>query len=617
MKKDFRIEGMSCTSCAMQIEEVVSAIGGVSSASVSYEASEMHVDFEINVVSEEVITAAIAERGYKAIPINESDDSLEADNKSSIKTKILKSLGLVVIAVALYFILTNTAVFNFVPEVSESMGYGLLFIVGLLTSVHCIAMCGGINLSQCVAYRSDSDTSVASKLKPSLLYNTGRVISYTLIGGIVGALGSVVSFSGTARGIVVLVAGAFMITMGLNMINIFPWLRKIVPRMPKRLSSKIISARAGRGPLVVGLFNGFMPCGPLQTMQLYALGTGSFLAGAFSMFMFSIGTVPLMFGLGALSTFLTGKFTKKLMKVSAVVVIVLGVIMLGRGLNQAGVSTAIAAEQPGNIAAVQEEVQLVSTDMKAGEYEPIMVQSGVPVRWTINAEESELNGCNNPVTIPKYGIEKRLVPGENIIEFTPTNEGDIVYTCWMGMISGNIRVVADIAQVNGDEIEQITDREPLYQLDTVGEVCGTIGLDSESCTAVQDAELDAASDAAVAIGVIQNGVQRVSIDVDGYVFSSSLVILQRGVSTEWFINGKSLNSCNQTLIFPTYQARLDLQEGENLIEFIPHESFSFSCWMGMINGYVAVVDDIKNYDLETIILEAEGAAEASSGGCCG
>jgi len=81
------------------------------------------------------------------------------------------------------------------------------------------------------------------------------------------------------------------------MLNIFPVLRKITPRMPKIFGRKISNAK-NKGPLLVGLLNGFMPCGPLQAMQLYALGTGSFIAGATSMFMFSLGTVPLMFGLG-------------------------------------------------------------------------------------------------------------------------------------------------------------------------------------------------------------------------------------------------------------------------------------------------------------------------------
>ena len=81
-------------------------------------------------------------------------------------------------------------------------------------------MCGGINLSQCVNAGAEGGND--AKLKPSLLYNLGRVTSYTIIGGIVGAIGAAVSFSGWARGLVAIVSGLFMIIMGLSMTGLFP-----------------------------------------------------------------------------------------------------------------------------------------------------------------------------------------------------------------------------------------------------------------------------------------------------------------------------------------------------------------------------------------------------------
>jgi len=81
------------------------------------------------------------------------------------------------------------------------------------------------------------------QLMPSFLYNLGRVISYTVVGGVVGALGSVISFSGAAKGVVAIISGVFMVIMGLNMLNIFPVLRKITPRMPKIFGRKISNAK--------------------------------------------------------------------------------------------------------------------------------------------------------------------------------------------------------------------------------------------------------------------------------------------------------------------------------------------------------------------------------------
>lgn len=179
------------------------------------------------------------------------------------------------------------------------------------------------------------------------------------------------------------------------------------------------------------------------------------------MFLFSLGTVPLMFGLGAISTFMSSKFTHRLAKASAVLIMVLGIIMVSRGFNLLGFDTAVASPESGvraagSIARVEGNVQTVTTDLEPGWYAPIILQRGIPVRWTIRAERSDLNGCNNPVVIPQYGVEKKLVPGDNIIEFTPTEEGNVTYTCWMGMIKGKISVVADINNVDPEEVPEAT-----------------------------------------------------------------------------------------------------------------------------------------------------------------
>jgi len=177
-------------------------------------------------------------------------------------------------------------------------------------------------------------------------------------------------------------------------------------------------------------------------MQLYALGTGSFLTGALSMFLFSLGTVPLMFAFGAFSSILSSKFTKNMMKISALLVIILGVVMGNRGFSLAGINIAdmINLAQDNKIANadIKDGYQTVTTKLESGKYQPIKVYAGVPLKWTIVVEEGTLNGCNNEIIIPSYGKQQKLKLGENLIEFTPTQAGTITYTCWMGMISSTI-----------------------------------------------------------------------------------------------------------------------------------------------------------------------------------
>jgi hypothetical protein len=200
-------------------------------------------------------------------------------------------------------------------------------------------------------------------------------------------------------------------------------------------------------------------------MQLYALGTGSLLAGAFSMLVFSLGTVPLMLAFGLAAALVPRRFLPVMVKASAVLVMFLGVVTFSRAATLAGIplpsydrapvpgvfaaSTAVAVKKdPLIVAKLGNGVQTVTTEFKDGYYVPFVVQAGLPLKWTIRVTARELNGCNNPVTVPSYGITKKLVAGDNLVEFTPKKTGTIVYTCWMGMVSSRISVVSDLEKAS-------------------------------------------------------------------------------------------------------------------------------------------------------------------------
>jgi plastocyanin domain-containing protein len=98
--------------------------------------------------------------------------------------------------------------------------------------------------------------------------------------------------------------------------------------------------------------------------------------------------------------------------------------------------------------------QVVETRLEPGRYTPIIVQKGIPVKWTIRAEEGDINGCNGTLIIPGMDITRKLVPGDNLIEFTPDEAGTIPYSCWMGMIRSTIKVVEDVTNVSNSDIVQ-------------------------------------------------------------------------------------------------------------------------------------------------------------------
>ena len=448
-RKVLIIDGMTCINCQNKIEQELKNTAGISKVQVSYSKGQAEIEFNPEIVTLNRIAAIIEKLDYTVI-----------DKKQADSLKWVRRIGILAVIILLYYLLQHFGILNLlVPSMlaDSQMSYGMLFIVGLLTSVHCIAMCGGIHLSQCIPSRNAENTSSSriNVIMPSVLYNAGRVVSYTAVGFVLGGAGMILtggSGSGMPlllQGILKITAGLFMMIMGINMLGIFPALRKLQIRFPRKSVIKINQKkRTEKRPFVVGLLNGLMPCGPMQSMQIIALGSGKPISGALAMLMFSLGTVPLMLGLGSLVSALGKKYTKLVMQTGAILVVVLGLAMLSQGAGLAGIrldrisqvsdgakelDTAVIA-QSGNI-------QYVESNLDFGTYPEITVYTGIPVKWTINVPEEVINGCNYKMIVKTYGITHEFTPGKNVIEFTPGEPGTVQYTCWMGMIYGEINVV--------------------------------------------------------------------------------------------------------------------------------------------------------------------------------
>ncbi|MBU5478902.1 sulfite exporter TauE/SafE family protein [Eubacterium sp. MSJ-13] len=464
IKKQMRIGGMSCVNCQNRIEKELNDTKGVLQIKVSYGTGIADIVYDGDAITQDKIFDVIKKTGYEVL-----------DENSGQKQDVVRNIALLIIIAVLYIILQQSGILNLlVPGklADTKMGYGMLFVIGLITSVHCIAMCGGINLTQCIPKNNVNDIvdnnvdnsitdnsinnvkseSRFSYLKPAVLYNLGRVISYTAIGFILGLVGMfIVGNSGTGisvlfQGILKIIAGIFMVIMGINMLDIFPALRRFSLRVPRFIGVKINKKKSdSKQPIVIGTLNGLMPCGPLQSMQIVAFGSGNPVAGAFAMFMFSLGTVPLMLGFGAAVSALGKRFSKKVMGVGAVLVVVMGLAMLSQGGSLSGLTSNIFVNTKNNNTAdekaeLTDGVQIVKSTLQSGSYPNITVSAGIPVKWVIDVPKGSINGCNYKMVLSEYGIEHTFTEGENIIEFTPEKTGTVSYTCWMGMIHGSIYV---------------------------------------------------------------------------------------------------------------------------------------------------------------------------------
>ncbi|MDR0584356.1 MAG: sulfite exporter TauE/SafE family protein [Treponema sp.] len=618
-----RIGGMTCVSCQNRIEKKLKSTVGVEEAAVNFNTGTATVTWNPSVVTFNEIKAAIEQLDYRVLD-------------GEAKTPFTEIIGTLVIILSLYVLLRGLGVSTITsafPLAEAGMGYGMLFVIGLITSFHCVAMCGGINLSQCIPAaavpqegkrRTQNDRWKV--LFPSIFYNAGRVISYTAAGIIVGALGSVVSVSGQFQGVVQLIAGVFMVIMGINMLGIFPWLRRFNLRMPKIFAKKIDEQKSGnKNPLIIGLLNGLMPCGPLQAMQLYALSTGSPVAGGFSMFLFSMGTVPLMFGIGALSSVLSKKFTRRVMKIGAILVTVMGMTMFtyGRGLSGFNLNIAdriIAAINPfaskttsnnGETFTpiIENGVQIVNSTLKGGRYPAITVQQGIPVKWIITAPQGSINGCNNRMIIREYKIEHRFSPGENVIEFTPEKTGRFSYSCWMGMIRSSITVVEE-----GQNMAGIGEPD-------LNPVPAGVAIPTDN---VVLAEIQGAEEYGFPY-------QTITINLQDDGMDPAIVVLQRNMPALLTISNDSLDPGNSSLIFPAYYTRIDINRGDNILQLMPTDDFDFSTGDNVFYGYVKIVDELNNIDgididaikaevgnFETRIYpDAYFEEAAAQGACCG
>lgn len=439
MKTTIIIKGMTCSHCELLIDTTLLSINGVTSSESNYIKGEVAFEYEQTLVDKNAIIASIESLGYQAI----------SDKHALVSSKALTFIFILLLLLVGYFILRFSYLlsFDFIPSVRQSMGYGSLFFIGILSSLHCVAMCGSICMSQ--SSKTITQKNISKKtMHPSLLYNLGRLTSYTIIGAIIGGIGSILSFNGQLKGYITLFISLIMLLMALKMIRLYPnflpntFRFRNVQRKHFLKLQHFLNRHTAKSPFFVGLANGFMPCGPLQSIQLYALGTGSVIEGALSMFYFSLGTFPLMFGIGFISNLLQNHVSKSLHRLSGLLIFVLALTMFSRGAALAGI--VLPMEYTGTIvksALVEENLQEVRITLSSNKYPSIQVQEDIPVKLIIEVDEKNLNGCNNPLTLPTYQLEKTLVPGENILYFTPTESGKSLYTCWMGMIRGTIEVV--------------------------------------------------------------------------------------------------------------------------------------------------------------------------------
>jgi uncharacterized protein len=357
--------------------------------------------------------------------------------------------GVILISLALWYILDQFGALNFSPTVDNSAGLVAVFGIGLVASISsCTAILAGLILALSANHaKRHSSESSHDRLRPHVLFNLGRLLGFGVFGAIVGFVGSLLVLTPTFNAVFILFVAVMMIGIGVSLLELVP-AGRFQFRPPKKLSKKILKLQDSDHPavpFVLGALTFFLPCGFTQSMQLFALGTGSPVGAAVIMMVFALGTVPALFGIGAAASMTKGKMLKRLTQVAGVLVLVIGFSQFQNGMTLMGFTLPESSNAYSEVSEVSVNIvdgkQVIQMEVaSAGFYSPDVLQvvEGVPVDWEIYGPK--FMGCFDTIISRSLGISERLSPGNNVISFTPTRVGAHTFSCSMGMSRGTIVV---------------------------------------------------------------------------------------------------------------------------------------------------------------------------------
>ena len=203
--------------------------------------------------------------------------------------------------------------------------------LGFLGSFHCIGMCGPIAFS--IPVKRTTSTSV---LAGSLIYNSGRIITYTIIGFLFGLLGQGIALAGWQNALSITL-GVFIlfilflpnaIPLRYNVGLFFGLIEKIKSQL-----RKLFSIHTSSSLLLIGILNGLLPCGLVYLGVAGAIATGSAINGALFMAVFGIGTFPAMISLTVIRDYISLRVRERIRRTIPIFVGIMGILLILRGMN--------------------------------------------------------------------------------------------------------------------------------------------------------------------------------------------------------------------------------------------------------------------------------------------
>lgn len=437
-KTKIYLQGLTCVACENIIKEETESISGVVSVQASAKTQTAEIIYEQE-LAWPAIKQTIEKLGYQAALKTED---LQPKKKASLEQwlyAVLLVFGLYLVYRYLHWI----GLLDWLKIDTNTINYSSAFFIGLVASLSsCLVVVGAVVLSFGAKYQSQNNSLLAQS-KPHLLFHLGRLATFALGGGILGLIGSWFSLSGAWFTYLTIIVALILLSLALNILGLMPPLTKFGLHLPKVIFkpwNKLKNSQHYLAPLLLGFITFFLPCGFTQSMQLFALAQADFSLGAMTLFLFALGTMPVLFILGLSSTKIRNLKNVVLEKALGLIILLFALYTLLAGLSHYGLGLPFFYKNQNQAVVSQDNIQTINMAVTYNGFEPNVFQlkKDVPVRWLIDGQQ--ISGCTSQIIVPDLKITKDLVAGENIVEFTPTKSGKINFSCWMGMVRGQFIV---------------------------------------------------------------------------------------------------------------------------------------------------------------------------------
>jgi len=449
MKKKLYIKGMHCVACEKILEDELAHIPFVKEVKADRKKGEIEIRYGDREPNTLAIKEMVKKIGYEAFEEKPGQNNNKEERATFMQW--LKGIMVVVIILVLFRFFQDSGIVDNINIKGMEASLGISFLVGIVASLSsCLIIVGGVIIAFGEKYKSEGKDFFSLAVKPNLIFHFGRLATFFVLGGLLGLLGGQINISGNFISIFTIIIAVVMGWLGLNILGILPPISNLGLRLPKGLTkhwSRLKSSEHKAAPLILGGLSFFLPCGFTQSMQIFALTSGSFWTGGLSLLLFAFGTVPSLLILGISASWSSSRKMIVFQKVAGMLVVLFAFFTLQSGLALKGVMTNVISTSDTKQTTSSSDkkiddknVQIIEMHVTSSGFQPavLKIKKDVPVKWIVKGDQ--LTGCTNKIIVPSLEISKALVSGDNIINFTPKTTGDIPFSCWMGMVQGKFIV---------------------------------------------------------------------------------------------------------------------------------------------------------------------------------